>query len=64
LTKAKSDAASSYWTGVKVKTTNNKNSIENYFSMSKSRLQKLEGLKYENLKENKEKYENICKGAL
>lgn len=26
--------------------------------MSKSRLQKLEGLKYENLKENKEKYEN------
>jgi len=43
---------------VKVKTTNNKNSIENYFSMSKSRLQKLEGLKYENLKENKEKYEN------
>jgi hypothetical protein len=41
-----------------VKTTNKKNSIENYFSMSKSRLQKLEGLKYENLKENKEKYEN------
>ena len=38
----------------------------------KSRLQKLEGLKYENLKENiqkviseipKEKYENIFKGA-
>jgi len=28
------------------------NSIENYFSMLKSRLQKLEGLKYENLKEN------------
>ena len=44
------------------------NSIENYFSMLKSRLQKLDGLKYENLKENiqkviseilKEKYENI-----
>ena len=48
------------------------NSIENYFSMLKSRLQKLEGLKYKNLKENinkviskipKEKYENIFKGA-
>ena len=52
------------------------NSIEIYFSMLKSRLQKLhklgEGLKYENLKENikkviseipKEKYENIFKGA-
>ena len=48
------------------------NSIENYFSMLKSRLQKLYGLKYENLKENiqkviseipKEKYENIFKGA-
>ena len=48
------------------------NSIENYFSMLKSRLQKLEGLKYENLKENiqkviseipKEKYKNIFKGA-
>ena len=48
------------------------NSIENYFSMLKSRLQKLEGLKYESLKENiqkviseipKEKYENIFKGA-
>jgi hypothetical protein len=48
------------------------NSIENYFSMLKSRLQKLEGLKYENFKENiqkviseipKEKYENIFKGA-
>jgi transposase len=48
------------------------NSIENYFSMIKSRLQKLDGLKYENLKENinkvigeipKEKYENIFKGA-
>ena len=47
------------------------NSIENYFSMLKSRLQKLDGLKYENLKENiqkviseiqKEKYENIFKG--
>jgi hypothetical protein len=48
------------------------NSIENYFSMLKSRLQKLDGLKYENLKENiakviseipREKYENIFKGA-
>jgi transposase len=48
------------------------NSIENYFSMLKSRLQKLEGLKYGNLKENikrviseipMEKYENIFKGA-
>lgn len=48
------------------------NSIENYFSMLKSRLQKLDGLKYENLKENinkvigeipKEKYENIFNGA-
>jgi len=48
------------------------NSIENYFSMLKSRLQRLDGLKYENLKENiqkviseipKEKYENIFKGA-
>ena len=48
------------------------NSIENYFSMLKSRLQKLEGLKYDNLKENiqkvireipKENYENIFKGA-
>jgi hypothetical protein len=48
------------------------NSIENYFSILKSRLQKLEGLKYENLKENiqkviseipKEKYKNIFKGA-
>lgn len=28
------------------------NSIENYFSMLKSRLQKLDGLMYENLKEN------------
>jgi hypothetical protein len=48
------------------------NSIENYFSILKSRLQKLDGLKYENLKENiakviseipREKYENIFKGA-
>ena len=48
------------------------NSIENYFSMLKSRLHKLDGLKYENLKENiakvineipNEKYENIFKGA-
>jgi hypothetical protein len=46
------------------------NSIENYFSMLKSRLQKLDGLKYENLNKNinkvigeitKEKYENIFK---
>ena len=49
------------------------NSIENYFSILKSRLQKLDGLKYKNFKENvtkvigeisKEKYENICKGLL
>ena len=48
------------------------NGIENYFSMLKSRLQKLDGLRYENLKENiqkvigeipKEKYRNIFKGA-
>jgi transposase len=48
------------------------NSIENYFSMLKSRLQKEEGLTYEKLKENisnvirgipTEKYENIFKGA-
>ena len=48
------------------------NSIKNYFSMLKSRLQKEEGLTYEKLKENisnvirgipKEKYENIFKGA-
>lgn len=48
------------------------NSIENYFSMLKSRLQKLEGLRYDDLKRNiskviteipKEKYENIFKGA-
>ena len=48
------------------------NSIENYFSMMKSRLQKLNKLIYNNLKENinkvigeipKEKYENIFKGA-
>jgi len=48
------------------------NSIENYFSMLKSRLQKLNGLTHEKLKENitnvirgipKEKYENIFKGA-
>jgi hypothetical protein len=31
------------------------NSIEKYFSMLKSRLQKLDGLKYENLKENIQK---------
>ena len=48
------------------------NSIENYFSMLKSRLQKLKGLTHTKLKENienvirkipKEKYENILKGA-
>jgi hypothetical protein len=45
---------------------------ENYFSMLKSRLQKLNGLTHEKLKENiqytinhipKEKYENIFKGS-
>jgi len=48
------------------------NSIENYFSMLKSRLQKLDGLTHPELKENitktilnipKEKYRNIIKGA-
>ena len=48
------------------------NSIENYFSMLKSRLQKLDGLKYNELKANitkvineipEEKYENIFKAA-
>jgi transposase len=48
------------------------NSIENYFSMLKSRLQKLDGLTYYELKKNiekvlkaipREKYENIFKGA-
>jgi len=48
------------------------NSIENYFSMLKSRLQKLDGLTHIKLKENitkviseipKEKYKNIFKGA-
>jgi len=48
------------------------NSIENYFSMLKSRLQKLDGLSYEDIKNNvenavksipKEKYRNIFKGA-
>ena len=48
------------------------NSIENYFSMLKSRLQKLDGLTHEKIKENienviskipKEKYINIFKGA-
>ena len=37
------------------------NSIENYFSMMKSRLQKLDGLTYKELKTNIEKYENIIK---
>jgi len=48
------------------------NSIENYFSMLKSRLQKLDGLTHTELNENitktirniqKEKYRNIIKGA-
>jgi hypothetical protein len=48
------------------------NSIENYFSMLKSQLQKLDGLTYDELKKNiekvlkeipREKYENIFKGA-
>ena len=48
------------------------NSIENYFSMLKSQLQKLDGLTHIKLKENitkviseipKEKYKNIFKGA-
>jgi len=48
------------------------NSIENYFSMLKSRLQKLDGLTHAELKRNitkviqgipKEKYRNIVKGA-
>ena len=48
------------------------NSIENFFSMLKSRLQKLEGIKYEELKINiekvvkeipKEKYKNIIRGT-
>jgi len=48
------------------------NSIENYFSMLKSRLQKLNGLTHSALKENitkvireipKEKYRNIIKGT-
>ena len=48
------------------------NSIENFFSMLKSRLQKLDGLTYDELKKNIEKvlneiprenYENIFKGA-
>lgn len=48
------------------------NSIENYFSMLKSRLQKLDGLTHAELKENitktiknipKEKYRNMIKGA-
>jgi vacuolar-type H+-ATPase subunit E/Vma4 len=48
------------------------NSIENYFSMLKSRLQKIDGLTHTKLKENiskvlkdipKDKYTNIFKGA-
>jgi hypothetical protein len=48
------------------------NSIENYFSMMKSRLRKIKGLTYNELKQNisivinhipKEKYENIFKGS-
>ena len=49
-----------------------KNSIENYFSMMKARLRKIEGLTHSEIKQNisnvirnipKEKYENIFKGA-
>jgi len=48
------------------------NSIENWFSMLKARLRKLEGLRYEEIKENvkkvlnsipKEHYKNIIEGA-
>ena len=48
------------------------NSIENYFSMMKSRIQKLDGLTHKELKTNiekvikdipKDKYENIIKGT-
>ena len=48
------------------------NAIENYFSMLKSKLHKLNGLKYDNLKENivkaidiipQEYYKNILEGA-
>ena len=48
------------------------NSIENYFSMLKSRLQKIDGLTHTKLKETiskvlceipKEKYTNIFKGS-
>lgn len=48
------------------------NSIENYFSMLKSKLHKMNGLKYDNLKENiikainiipQEYYKNILQGA-
>ena len=48
------------------------NSIENYFSMMKSRLNKLDGLTHKELKTNiekvikdipKDKYENIIKGT-
>ena len=48
------------------------NSIENYFSMLKSKLHKMNGLKYDNLKENiikainiipQEYYRNILEGA-
>ena len=48
------------------------NSIENYFSMMKSRLHKLEGLTYDDLKKNidkvvkeipQEKYKNVIKGT-
>ncbi len=41
------------------------NSIENYFSMMKARLRKIEGLTHIEIKQNipNEKYENIFKGA-
>ena len=41
------------------------NSIENYFSMLKSRLQKLDGLTHDKLKENIEKViREISKGKI
>ena len=48
------------------------NSIENWFSIMKARLRKMEGLKYEEIRENikkvlrsipKENYKNIIRGA-
>ena len=60
------------WVDVAVPYQHFTNSIENYFSMLKSRLQKLDGLTHAELKENiintitnipKDKYRNIIKGA-